>query len=109
MIGAVQNSEARWLLLERGEQELDPRQGRRMTFAASAGDIIGLAGVAGTVVTLPGVRTTTRVTPFEVTTVVVVRPSELTCCGPAGGTLVLGAAAATPVTPATPGAVLPGV
>ena len=81
-----------------------------MTFAASAGDINGFAGAAvGTVVVVPGDRTTTRVTPFEVTTVVVVRPSELTCCGPAGDALVLGAATATPVTPATPGAVLPGV
>jgi hypothetical protein len=69
-----------------------------MIFAASAGDIIG--GGAGTVDTAPGVRTTTRVTPFDVT--MVVRPSGLTTGGGggvgggAGVTPVLGAATVTP-------------
>jgi hypothetical protein len=90
--------------------------GRRITLAASAGDIIGLAGVPGSVDTVPGVLTTTRVTPFDVTTDVVVRPSELTCdvpdhagtagAGGAGGTLLPGVAA---VTPATPDVAAPGV
>jgi hypothetical protein len=55
------------------------------------GDIIGLANVAGIVDAVPGVLTTTRVTPFDVTTVVVVRPSELTCGGD-GIALVFGVA-----------------
>ena len=78
--------------------------GRRITFAASEGDIIGLAGVAGTVVAgtvvaAPGVVTTTRVTPFDVDTVVVERPSVLTSgAGPDGadGAAAAGAAG-TPV------------
>ena len=74
-----------------------------MTFAASAGDIIGFVGVAGTVVTVPGVVTTTRVTPFELVTDVVVRPSELTC-GAAGGTDGVAA-----VVPGTPDVAAPGV
>jgi hypothetical protein len=64
-----------------------------MTFAASAGDNIGVA-VAGTVDPVPGDRTTTRVTPLDVTTVV--RPSELTRGGGAGIAPVLGAATVTP-------------
>lgn len=91
----------------------------RITFAASAGDIIGFAGVPGNVDTVPGVLTMTRVTPFDVTTDVVVRPSELTCdvpddagsagAGGAGGALLPGVADVTPATPdvTAPGAAAP--
>jgi hypothetical protein len=65
-----------------------------MTFAASAGDIIDCGGGAGTVDTVPGVRTITRVTPFDVLTVV--RPSGLTSGGGAGIAPVLGGATVTP-------------
>jgi hypothetical protein len=89
-----------------------------MTFAASPGDIIGLTGAVGTVavaVAPSGVLTMTRVTPFDVTTVVVARPSVLVCdvalapgadgADGAGGAAGFGAAVAPVVV--TPGVAAP--
>jgi hypothetical protein len=108
----VCNDEQRTTRSERAQRTRGPRcpprllaygvGGRRITFAASDGDIIGFAGVAGTVVAVPGVVMTTRVTPLDVDTVVVVRPSEA-ASGGAGGAPALRAAAVTP------GVVTPGV
>ena len=70
---------------------------------------MGWVGVAGTVVVAPGVLTTTRVTPFDVTTVVVVRPSEPTTDGDAGGVGGAGGAPAPGAAAVTPDVATPGV